>query len=112
MLKVRVRPQKEEKRLLPLLNDGALRLLINYRASTFIQWRVHAVACTILDAGCRIEELLTARVLRCGRSDGSGWVSGWTRTRRADFVRQFPWRPRVVEPIVHGAPGCRVHTIA
>jgi integrase/recombinase XerD len=62
MLKVRVRPQKEEKRLLPLLNDGALRLLINYRASTFIQWRVHAVACTILDAGCRIEELLTARV--------------------------------------------------
>jgi integrase/recombinase XerD len=59
---VRVRPQKEEKRLLPLLNDGALRVLIGYRPKTFIQWRVHAVASTILDTGCRIEELLTARV--------------------------------------------------
>jgi integrase/recombinase XerD len=59
---VRVRPQKEEKRLLPLLNDGALRVLIGYRPKTFVEWRVHAVASTILDNGCRIEELLTANV--------------------------------------------------
>jgi integrase/recombinase XerD len=59
---VRVRPQNEERRLLPLLNEAALRLLITYRPKTFVQWRVYAVAATMLDTGCRIEELLTARV--------------------------------------------------
>jgi integrase/recombinase XerD len=59
---VRVPPQKEEKRLLPLLNEDALRRLITYRPKTFVQWRVYAVASTVLDTGCRIEELLTARV--------------------------------------------------
>jgi integrase/recombinase XerD len=32
-----------------------------YKPNTVIQWRVHAIACTILDTGCRIEEILTAR---------------------------------------------------
>ena len=59
---VRVRPQREEKPLLPLLNEGTLRLLITYRPKTFVEWRIHAVAATILDTGCRIEELLTATV--------------------------------------------------
>jgi integrase/recombinase XerD len=59
---VRLRPQKEEKRLLALHDQTALRALISYRPKTYIQWRVHSVACTILDTGCRIEELLTARV--------------------------------------------------
>lgn len=58
---VRVPPQKEEKRLLPLHDEAALRALIGYRPRTFVQWRVHVIACTILDTGCRIEELLTAR---------------------------------------------------
>jgi len=57
---VRGRPQKEQKRLLPLLNEQALRLLIGYRPKTFVQWRIHTVAVTVLDTGCRIEELLTA----------------------------------------------------
>jgi integrase/recombinase XerD len=59
---VRVPPQREEKRFLPLPNDATLRLLLSYRPNSFIQWRVHAVVCTILDTGCRIEELLTACV--------------------------------------------------
>jgi integrase/recombinase XerD len=58
-----VAPQKEEKRLLPLHDEAALRVLLGYHAKTFIQWRVHAVACTLLDTGCRMEELLTARVI-------------------------------------------------
>jgi integrase len=60
---VRLPPQREEKRLLQLHDQTALRALIRYRPKTYIQWRVHAVACTILDTGCRIEELLTARVI-------------------------------------------------
>ena len=47
---VRVRPQKEEQRLLPLHDEAALRILLGYRAKN-IQWRVHAVACTIRDTG-------------------------------------------------------------
>jgi integrase/recombinase XerD len=62
-LPVRVPPQREEKRLLPLLDEPALRLLISYRPKTFVQWRVHAVVSTALDTGCRIEELLTARLV-------------------------------------------------
>jgi hypothetical protein len=40
---VRVPSQKEEKRLLPLLDDTALRLLIGYHPKSFVQWRVYSV---------------------------------------------------------------------
>jgi len=60
---IKLAPQKVEKRLLPIHDGPALRLLLGYRPKTFIQWRVHAVACTILDTGCRIDELLTARLI-------------------------------------------------
>jgi integrase/recombinase XerD len=59
---VRLPPLKLEKRLLAIHNERALRLILSYRPKTFVQWRVHAVACTILDAGCRIDELLSSRV--------------------------------------------------
>ena len=58
---VRLPPLKLERRLLALHGEPALRLILGYRPKTFIAWRVHAVACTILDTGCRIDELLTAR---------------------------------------------------
>jgi site-specific recombinase XerD len=58
---IKLAPQKVEKRLLSIHDGPALRLLLGYRPWTFIQWRVHAVACTILDTGRRIDELLTAR---------------------------------------------------
>jgi len=57
-----IAPLKLEKRLLPLHSERALRLILTHRPKTFIQWRVYAIACTILDTGCRIEELLTARI--------------------------------------------------
>ena len=58
---VRLAPQRLEKRLLAIHGDAALRALLRFKPKTFDRWRVHAVACTILDTGCRIEELLTAR---------------------------------------------------
>lgn len=59
---VRLAPLKLEKRLLPVHDEKTLRRILSYKPKTFIQFRVHAVACTILDTGCRIEELLTVRV--------------------------------------------------
>jgi integrase/recombinase XerD len=60
--RLRLPPQKLEKRLLPVHTDVPLRTILRHRPRTFVSWRVHTVACTILDTGCRIEELLTARV--------------------------------------------------
>jgi len=59
---VRLRPQKLEKRLVPTHDERALRVILSFRPKTFVHWRVHAIACIILDTGCRIDELLTAPV--------------------------------------------------
>lgn len=60
--KVNLKPLRLEKRFVMTLDDAALRLLLTYRPKGYPQWRVHAAVCTILDTGCRIEEILTARV--------------------------------------------------
>jgi integrase/recombinase XerD len=59
---LRLAPQKLEKRIVPTHGEAALRTILRFRPKTFVQWRVYAVACTLVDTGCRIEELLTARV--------------------------------------------------
>ena len=59
---IRLSPQRLEKRLLPTHDERTLRALLSFRPKTFVHRRVHAIACTILDTGCRIDELLTARV--------------------------------------------------
>ena len=52
--------QQLEKRLLKTFDEQALRAILGFRPKNFPHWRVYAIACTILDTGCRIEELLTA----------------------------------------------------
>jgi integrase/recombinase XerD len=59
---LRLPPQRVEKRLLPVLDEKALRQVLRFCPKTFVPWRVYAVASTIPDTGCRIDELLTARV--------------------------------------------------
>jgi integrase/recombinase XerD len=58
---VKLAPQRLEKRLLRTHDEAVLRALLTFRPKDFAQWRVHALVSTILDTGCRIEELLTAR---------------------------------------------------
>ena len=57
-----LRPQKLEKRILRLARRGGITQAVSFRPKTYVEWRVHAVVCTILDTGCRINELLTVRV--------------------------------------------------
>jgi integrase/recombinase XerD len=59
---LRLRPQKLEKRLLRLHDQSAIRAMLHYKPKDYTHWRVHTMVCTILDTGCRINELLTARV--------------------------------------------------
>jgi len=60
--RVSLRPLRLEKRFVKTLDEAALRALITFRPKGYPQWRVHTAACTILDTGCRINEVLTARV--------------------------------------------------
>ena len=51
-----------EKRIIPTLDDPALSRLLAFKPRTFAEWRIYTLDCTILDTGCRIQELLSARV--------------------------------------------------
>jgi integrase/recombinase XerD len=60
--RVKLQPQRLEKRIIRTHSDAALRAILSYRPKTFAHWRIHTLVVTILDTGCRIDELLTARV--------------------------------------------------
>jgi integrase/recombinase XerD len=59
---VKLAPQRLEKRIIRTHDHAAIRAIVTYRPKRFAESRVHALALTILDTGCRIEELLTATV--------------------------------------------------
>ena len=58
---VKLKPQRLEKRLVRTHDEATLRAIVRYRPKTFPHWRIHALVSTLLDTGCRIEEMLTAR---------------------------------------------------
>jgi integrase/recombinase XerD len=58
----RLQPQRLTKRLLPTHDERVLRLMLTFRPNGFRQARIHALVVTLLDTGCRIQELLAARV--------------------------------------------------
>jgi integrase/recombinase XerD len=57
----KLKPLKLEKRFVKTLDDAALRAVLTFKPKGYAQWRVHAAVSTILDTGCRIDEVLTAR---------------------------------------------------
>ncbi len=59
---LKIDPLRVERRLIKTLDDAQIRNIVRDKPETFPRWRIHALACTILDTGCRIEELLTAPV--------------------------------------------------
>ena len=78
--RIHLRPLKVEKRLVDTLDADTIRAIVNFKLPTtvtankkhldgprkgqkaFAWWRVHALACSLLDTGCRIRELLDSRV--------------------------------------------------
>ena len=61
--RVKLRPQRLEKRIISTHNEAILRAMLKFKPKDFAQWRVYTLVSTILDTGCRIEELLIARVI-------------------------------------------------
>ncbi len=59
---VKLKPQRLEKRIIRTHDETILRTMLKFKPKDFARWQVHALVSTILDTGCRIEEVLTARV--------------------------------------------------
>lgn len=57
----RLQPQRLGKRLLPVHDERVLRLMLTFKPKGFRQARIHATVVALLDTGCRIQELLSAR---------------------------------------------------
>lgn len=75
-----VRRERTAKRLVATLDSDAIVRLVAFKPTreatvnknhldgpcrgqkTFAWWRIHALACALLDTGCRVQELLGARV--------------------------------------------------
>lgn len=58
-----VRPPllKTESKVLRTFGDPELRLLLSYKPRPASEWRNYALVCTLVDTGCRIDELLSLR---------------------------------------------------
>jgi site-specific recombinase XerD len=52
---------REEQKILPSFSQQELQRIISYKPKGFGQIRVHAVLLTLIDTGCRINELLTLK---------------------------------------------------
>jgi integrase/recombinase XerD len=57
----RLKPLKLEKRFVKTLDEASLRAVLTFKPKGYAQWRVHTAVCTILDTGCRIDEVLSSR---------------------------------------------------
>jgi integrase/recombinase XerD len=49
---------RTEKRVLVTLTASQIKALLGFKPRTFNQWRVYSVVATILDTGCRIDEVI------------------------------------------------------
>lgn len=58
----RVPSLKTPRRIIKTLDASALRTVLRFKPRRFRQWRIFAVVATILDTGCRIDEVLNAPV--------------------------------------------------
>ncbi len=56
---LRLNTLKTEKRLLEVLTEEEVESIRGFKSSCLSESRIHAIACTILDAGCRITEICT-----------------------------------------------------
>ena len=48
---------KVEQRIVQTLSDPSMQALLSQKPKRFVQWRLHALLCLLLDAGLRIEQV-------------------------------------------------------
>jgi integrase/recombinase XerD len=60
---LKIKPLKQEQRVMRTLSDDDVVKILRWKPASFTDCRLHALLCTLLDTGSRIEELLTLK--RC-----------------------------------------------
>jgi Site-specific recombinase XerD len=63
--KFKIKELKEEKKVMDTFTEAHVKAFVSWKPKGFYQWRMYALICTLLDTGCRIEELLTLTVENC-----------------------------------------------
>ncbi len=56
---LRMKVLKKEKKVMRAFTDEELYRLVSFWPTTFTEYRLHTLICTLIDTGCRIDELLT-----------------------------------------------------
>jgi integrase/recombinase XerD len=56
---LKLKQLKQEQRVLKSFSDEDLLKMVNWKPKSFSDQRLHALLCTLVDTGCRINELLT-----------------------------------------------------
>jgi site-specific recombinase XerD len=56
---LRLKLLRNQKRIFKPLTDQQLRLILSFKPRTVTERRLHSLLCLALDAGCRIDELIT-----------------------------------------------------
>jgi integrase/recombinase XerD len=74
---------KEDQRVLPTFSLPDIKKLLSYRPKPkFYQRRLHLLILVLLDAGCRIDEVLTLRAANCDLDNLLFTVTGKGRKQR------------------------------
>lgn len=61
--RVKLKTLRVEKRLIATLDETRIRALLTLKARSFDQHRVLTLVCALLDTGCRVDEMLSARLI-------------------------------------------------
>lgn len=59
--KLRIKLLKQEKKVMRSFTDYELKQIVSYRPKRLTGARLHGLLCTLIDTGCRIEEVITMR---------------------------------------------------
>lgn len=56
--KLRIPPLKEEQKIVPTYSTAHLKAFISYKPRDWVDKRIHAIVCVLIDTGARINEVL------------------------------------------------------
>ncbi len=59
--RLRIKLLKEEKKVIKPFSETQLKAIINFRPKKYIDMRLHAMLCLIIDTGARIDEVLSLK---------------------------------------------------
>jgi integrase/recombinase XerD len=59
--RLKIKQLKTERKVIEPYTDEEIQAVLRFKPKDFYEWRLYALACLLIDTGCRIEEVLTLR---------------------------------------------------